>query len=209
MRRLIPLLLLLALAPASAASHPERDPVDEALALAMAHHPELVAREAEYRAIRSTSRWKTDFTLSLSEGRTEFGASGGGRAMMSVSIPLTGGTHDQRNAAALRELETARDTLRQSLLADITALREAASLIESREERRDFWRDQVTYHQEAVDEGFMEPERLWGPAERLQAAEHDYREKAANLDARMEEVARRYGGRQWEALRDLLAEIVS
>ena len=183
--------------------------MDEALALAMAHHPELVAREAEYRAIRSTSRWKTDFTLSLSEGRTEFGASGGGRAMMSVSIPLTGGTHDQRNAAALRELEGARDALRRSLLSDITALREAAGSLESREERRDFWRDQVAYHHEAVDEGLMEPDRLWGPVERLQTAEHEYRQEAAALSARMEEVARRYGGRQWEALRDLLAEIVS
>ena len=185
------------------------DPLDEALHLVMTRHPEMAAREAEFRAIRESPRWSADLNLSLTEGRTEFGATGGPRAVMSVTIPLGGSGHDEKRSRSRRELESARDALRAAFLGDVTGLRALAQQVEHRRERRDFWRDQVEYYQEAVEADLHEPDRLWNDADRLQQAEHAFRVARLELEVELDRAARRYGGREWQRLRRLLVEIAN
>lgn len=196
--------LVLALAGSAAA-----DPLDEALRLVLEHHPEMQAREAEFRELRSASRWSADLELSLTEGRTEYGTQGGHRAGVTVSIPLAGSDHDAKRARARREWETAQDAMRTAFLAEVTELRMAKEQVEAARERRDYWRDRLEYQQESVEAGVREPDELWTQADRLQQAEHELRRALAAWEAALEEVARGYGGQEWQQLRTLLAEIAS
>lgn len=183
--------------------------MDEALALVEAHHPELERRRAEHRAVAEAPAWSADVDLSVSRGRTEFGASDTGRAELSVTIPLVGGGREAEAAAAQRELAQARAGVREAFLDAVGELRALAAEREAAAEHRSVLEDRLAYHREAVEAGEAEPDALWGEVERLQAAEHDYRRADTALDAELEATARRFGGEAWKRLRDLLAAIVS
>lgn len=185
------------------------DPMDEALSLVMTHHPEMQAREAEFRTVRAAPGWAADLRLSLTEGPTDFGSSGGARAVISLNIPLGGNEQERAFARARRELATARATMRRSFLNDVQVLKTRAEAVEIRLERRDFWRDQLDYYREGVEAGTHEPEQLWRLAESLQKAEHGYRTALVDFDTEIERVARDYGGEAWQQLRRLLVEIAS
>lgn len=201
---LLPLLVVAAsAAPASA------DPMDEAMALVMAHHPEVRAREAEFRTVRAAPRWSANLRLSLTEGQTDYGSSGGPRAVVAVDIPLGGNEREREHARARRELATAKTGMRRSFLEDIRTLKTRAETVELRRERRDFWRDQLDYYREGVEAGIHEPEQLWRLAESLQQSEHDYRSVLVELEADLERAARNYGGDEWRKLLRLLVAIAS
>jgi len=197
-------------APAVAAQPP---PWSEALELAlrvvMRAHPELIARGAEFALIASESRWSSDLEVSLSEGASEDGLSGRGRAAITLRIPLTGGPQRRQRAQAWRELEVAREGVRVVFLSDVKSLLGYAQRLHNRLERRDFWLARVAYQQEAVDAQLIEPDRLWGYAEQLQSAEFDYRDAALDYQTELERTARRHGGVEWTHLRSLLVAIVN
>lgn len=197
------------LAAALATGQAAAGPMDEALRIVLTEHPEMAAREAQYRALQDSPRWAADLSLSLTEGRTDFGTSGGHRATVSVTIPL--GRHPRRldEARARTDLESARAAVKRRFLEDVQALRGTAAEVDMREEHRDFRRDQVAYYQEGVEEGEHEPDRLWSAAEHLQSAEHAYRAVLAEYESDLERVAREYGGGSWRSLRELLVEIAN
>lgn len=209
MPRILGVLAAVLLAAQAAAEEEGGSPVDRALSLVMACHPELKARKAEYRAVADAPSWSAEVDLSLSRGQSDFGASDTSRASVTVSIPLVGAERDSEVAAANRARAGARDEVRQAFLEGVSELRGLAVEVERMAERRTLLEDRLAYQREAVEAGEAEPEALWAEVEQLQEAEHDYRRAAAELDAQVEALARRFGGQAWKRLRDLLAEIVS
>ena len=183
--------------------------LDRALALVMAHHPELMARKDVFWSELDKPGWSADLSLSLTEDVDMRGGSGGGRAQLSITIPLVGRQSELEAAQARRELEAARASVRDGFLAEVSSLRERSLAVETARERRDFWKDQAEYNRRAVEEGLQDPERLWSQAGSLQQAEHALREAVTRLESALVRVSREYGGEEWMSLQDLLEEIVS
>lgn len=186
---------------------PWSDAVGAALAVVLRAHPTLRARNAEFVLMSGEPRWSSELRLAVSEGVVDDEA--GGRAMLTLRIPLVGGPERRQRAQAWRELEVARDGVREAFLADVGALLAQAQLRVNHAEHRDFWHERVAYHAEAVEAQLLAPERLWAVAEQLQAAEFAVRNATLALDAELERMARRHGGDEWTHLRRWLVEIVT
>lgn len=183
--------------------------LDRALALVMAHHPELMARKDVFWSELDKPGWSADLSLSLTEDVDMRGGSGGGRAQLSITIPLVGRQSELEAAQARRELEAARGSVRNGFLDRVSELRERSLSVETARERRDFWKDQAEYNRRAVEEGLQDPGQLWSQADSLQRAEHEYRRALDLLESGLERTAREYGGDEWTNLLALLEEIVS
>ncbi|MFP4284163.1 MAG: hypothetical protein ACLFQG_01310 [Desulfovermiculus sp.] len=201
----------LALAVALAAPGAAAEPMDRALRLVNAHHPGLVAERAELDEVMGRSRWAAEVDLSMTETLSvrNSGVSGRGQVVLSLTIPLVGGDFEAEQARAVRDFNLARADVRDSFVASVSEIKSLALSVEVTEERRDFWKDQAEYYRQAVEEGIGEPDRLWSQAGSLQDAEHAYRDALVSLEAKLDEVSRKFGGAEWMSLRALLAEIAN
>ena len=199
---------LLGLVPVLAGAAPEA-PLERALALVLEVHPEVEARREALQTAVDRPGWSSEVSLSLSQGESAYGTSNTGRAELSVTIPLVGGGQGEAERQARRALAAARADVRKRFLAEVRKLRMLAVEARAARERRQLAEDRLAYRREAVKEGVAEADALWAEAEQLQSAEHAYRQQATELAARIEEVARRFGGAQWTRLRDWLVAIVS
>jgi len=201
------LVVLAGLLPGLAGADPT--PVDRALALVLEAHPQIQARQREAAAVADRPSWSSDLSLSLTQGRNEYGTQDAGQATLSIHIPLVGGDGDREKARAQRELAAERASIREAFLDAVNDLRARAESVAAAKERRALAKDRLDYRREAVEQGLKEPDALWQETERLQEAEHRYRDRARALHDQREAVARRFGGSQWTRLQDYLGEIAN
>ena len=200
MKWLLPLSLVLSIPLPVAA-----DGLDEAVGLVLAAHPVLVAEQAEFVEVTRQRTWSTDLTLSYTEQGTEYGGPGGTNAGLRVSIPLFDRSHELAAARARTGLQQSRDRVLAAFLADVEQLGTQAAKVRELDTMRRFYRDRLEYRKQQVDEGLIEPDQLWPAAEKMQQAEFDFRAEQGRLVMMQERIARKYGGEQWQQLRDLLA----
>lgn len=185
--------------------------MDRALKLVNAHHPGLMAGRAERDEIMGRSRWAAEVDLSMTETLTVRGddISGRGQVVLSLTIPLVGGDLEAEQAKAALVFNQSRAEVRDAFVAGVSEIRSLALGVETARERRDFWKDQAEYYRQAVEEGIGDPGGLWSQAGSLQDAEHAYRQALVSLEARLDEVSRKFGGGEWMNLRALLVEITN
>ena len=137
--------------------------------------------------------------------QTTSDTAGGVNAGLMVDIPLFSRKHELDAAQARAKVAEAGDKVRAALLDAVAKLEELEAKRREGEEMAAFYKDRLTYFKKAEEAGRVEPDVLWGDAEKAKKAEHDSLQAEVKLTATLEETARRFGGEEWNRLRDLLA----
>jgi hypothetical protein len=178
--------------------------LEEALRVLEVANPVLRAKAAAYGEASRQHDWKMTLALGYDTNTTFETGEAGGRAALRVEIPLFDRQSRLKKAEARAAYLGEVDSARAGLLADIQTLCELASQVRALDTLRGFTRDRTSYRQQRVDQGLDVPDSLWGEAESMQRAEHDFQRESGRLSALRLTLARRYGGAQWQRLRALL-----
>ena len=178
--------------------------LEEALRVLEVANPVLRAKAAAYGEASRQHDWKMTLALGYDTNTTFETGEAGGRAALRVEIPLFDRRSDLAKAEARAAYVGEVDSARAGFLADIQTLCELASQVRALDTLRGFTRDRTSYRQQRVDQGLDVPDSLWGEAESMQRAEHDFQRESGRLSALRLTLARRYGGAQWQRLRALL-----
>lgn len=196
--------LLLIVAPLAGADCPGSDQLEEALTLVSATNPVLLAEGAAASEAGRQRDWKAVLSVGYDTNTTFETGEAGARAAVRVEIPLWDRSTQLDKAKARASLVGKEDSERVALLGDIQTLCELAAQVRALETLRAFSRDRLGYRQERVNQGLDPADRLWGEAESMQRAEHDWQRESGKLTALQLTLARRYGGEEWSRLQTLL-----
>ena len=178
--------------------------LEEALRVLEVANPVLRAKAAAYGEASRQHDWTMTLALGYDTNTTFETGEAGGRAALRVEIPLFDRQSRLNKAEARAAYVGEVDSARAGFLADIQTLCELASQVHALDTLRGFTRDRTSYRQQRVDQGLDVPDSLWGEAESMQRAEHDFQRESGRLSALRLTLARRYGGAQWQRLRALL-----
>ena len=130
---------------------------------------------------------------------------GGLNAGLSVEIPLWSRKAELENAKARARVSATADQVRRDLLDAVAKLEELEAKRAEGVEMATFYKDRLAYFKKAEEAGRIEPDMLWGDAEKAKKAEHDAAQAQVRLAAVLEETARKFGGDEWSRLSVLLA----
>ena len=196
--------LLIFFMPLAGAECPGSARLEEALILVSATNPVLLAESATAAEAERQRDWKAVLSVGYDTNTTFETGEAGARAAVRVEIPLWDRSTNLDKAKARAALVGKEDRERVALLGDIQTLCELSAQVLALETLRAFSRDRLGYRQERVNQGLDPADRLWGEAESMQRAEHDWQRESGKLTALQLTLARRYGGDEWQRLQTLL-----
>ncbi|WP_456378861.1 hypothetical protein [Thiolapillus sp.] len=179
-------------------------PIDDALGIVFDQSATLEKAREEMREIGRQSRFKGRVYVGYALAET-YDAAAGANAGIYVEIPLFSRKRELDTARARLALAKQEEALKKAFLADVSSIRELEDKRREAQEMAAFYKDRLTYFDQAVKEGRIEADTLWEDAEKAKKAEHDAVQGTGKVRAKLEQIARRYGGHRWTELQDLLA----
>lgn len=180
-------------------------PLDRAIQLAMAESRKLAAMREESTLAAKETDWSVDVRFGAARAQTLKRAAGVD-ASITVAIPIWDQTAEREAAKSRARVAKARQALRAEV---VEAAQQLVSLAVERAQAREMAalaRDRLKYKEKRVAEGLAEAPSMWPRAKAAKRAEHKARAKAAQYRAKLETVARTFGGERWQTMRDWLAE---
>jgi hypothetical protein len=182
-------------------------PIDEALVMVFEQSAVVQNARHELAEIQRQSNFKGRVYVGYALAET-YDAAQGANAGIYLEIPLFSRKREMEAAKARLELSRTEEQLKKAFLGDVARIRELEAARLEAVEMAAFYKDRLTYFEQAVKEGRIESDTLWEDAKAAKKAEHDARQGIVKVDAAIEEAARRYGGYEWKTLQDLLVGIV-
>lgn len=178
------------------------EPLDDALRI-VTQAPPLEAQRAQIKVVSRTD-WEAKAKVTYADSQTSDQAAGLSGSLV-VEIPLFSQKGDREAAAQKTAYLTALDARLAAFLQAVSGYVEAAGAADQAQALYALAKDRLGYQKKQQESGFIEASELWPQAEATKQREYEARGLSRKVQVLQEQIARHYGGEEWQKLSRLLA----